>query len=210
MTYRFDTVWNACTPALSEEIIAFWTSENALPAEDDPAERTGQTVVVARDSDGRIAGTCTAYLRVVPRLGQPMYYFRMFFSGGHRRRYSIIPMMKEAQKALSAFNSGLPAAGIAGCGHGGRERQSKAPHKPDMAGRIQFHRLLAAQPAFVCLLLSGCQAAAASQASDRLKSIQARTGRHIRERISMPYQYQTVWKNVNPELSRRNHCILDQ
>ena len=108
MTYRFDTVWNACTPALSEEIIAFWTSENALPAEDDPAERTGQTVVVARDRDGRIAGTCTAYLRVVPRLGQPMYYFRMFFSGSHRRKYSIIPMMKEAQKALSAYNSGLP------------------------------------------------------------------------------------------------------
>jgi hypothetical protein len=108
VTYRFDTVWNACTPALSEEIIAFWRSENALPAEDDPALRTGQTVVVARDMDGRIAGTCTAYLRVVPRLGQPMYYFRMFFSGGHRRRYSIIPMMKEAQKALSAHNSGLP------------------------------------------------------------------------------------------------------
>lgn len=108
MDYRFETVWTACTPALSEEIIAFWKSENALPVEDDPAERTGQTVVVARDRDGGIAGTCTAYLRVVPRLGQPMYYFRMFFSSGHRRKYSIIPMMKEAQKALSAYNSGLP------------------------------------------------------------------------------------------------------
>lgn len=108
MDYRFETVWTACTPALSEEIIAFWKSENALPLEDDPAERTGQTVVVARDRDGGIAGTCTAYLRVVPRLGQPMYYFRMFFSSGHRRKYSIIPMMKEAQKALSAYNSGLP------------------------------------------------------------------------------------------------------
>jgi hypothetical protein len=106
--YNFETVWNVCSPALIEEVIAFWTAENALPTEDDPAVRAGQTVVVARDRDGGIAGTCTAYLRVVPRLGQPMYYYRMFFSSGHRRKYSIIPMMKEAQKALSAYNSGLP------------------------------------------------------------------------------------------------------
>lgn len=108
MDYNFETVWNVCSPALIEEVIAFWTAENALPAEDDPAVRAGQTVVVARNRDGGIAGTCTAYLRVVPRLGQPMYYYRMFFSSGHRRKYSIIPMMKEAQKALSAYNSGLP------------------------------------------------------------------------------------------------------
>ncbi len=108
MDYNFETVWNVCSPALIEEVIAFWTAENALPTEDDPAVRAGQTVVVARDRDGGIAGTCTAYLRVVPRLGQPMYYYRMFFSSGHRRKYSIIPMMKEAQKALSAYNSGLP------------------------------------------------------------------------------------------------------
>jgi hypothetical protein len=109
VNYRFDTVWNACSAALIEEIVAFWKAEAALPEGEDGYERASQTIVLARDVDGRIAGTCTAYLRAVPRLGQPMYYLRMFFSSGHQRRYSIIPMMKEAQKALSAYNSGLPA-----------------------------------------------------------------------------------------------------
>ncbi len=108
MTYRFETVWNACTPALVDEIVGFWTQENALPENGNANERAKQTIVLARDGDGRIAGICTAYLRTVPRLGQPMYYFRMYFSTAHRRSYSIIPLMKEAQKALSEYNRSLP------------------------------------------------------------------------------------------------------
>lgn len=109
MTYQFDTVWNACSTALIKEVVAFWKAEEALPKDVDGHGRAKQTIVLARDGDGGIAGISTAYLRVVPRLGQPMYYLRMYFSSEHRGMHTIMPMMKHALKALTEYNSRLAA-----------------------------------------------------------------------------------------------------
>lgn len=109
MDYNFETVWNKHTPALTEEIIAFWTAENALPTDENAQERAKQAVVLARDGDNRIIGISTAQIRTIHRIGQPMYYFRMYFDAAHRGMHSIKPMMKEALQALSEHNCGLPA-----------------------------------------------------------------------------------------------------
>jgi hypothetical protein len=114
MTYRFETVWTACTPALSEEIIAFWTGENALPAGENALDRSKQTVIVTRDGDGRIVGTATAYLRTVPRLGQPMYYYRMYCNANHRGQRTGFEMLQLSQSVLCDYSKSKDASNAIG------------------------------------------------------------------------------------------------
>ncbi len=107
MTFTYDAVWKKISPALSDEIIAFWRAENALPGHDDLAKRAQQVVVVMRDEQGKIAAVSTAILDVIPRLQQPLYYYRTFCAEAHRNNRTSIPMMKASQQALLAYNLAL-------------------------------------------------------------------------------------------------------
>lgn len=103
MDYNYETVWNDHTPDLIKEIIAFWTAENALPADEIPLNRAKQSVVVTRDSDGRIVGTSTVQARIVPRLAQTMYYYRMYSNAEHRGQRTGYAMLEKTQAVLEAF-----------------------------------------------------------------------------------------------------------
>ena len=52
MAYQYQNVWKQVTPALAEEITAFWIAEKALPRNAKPDARAQQVVVVMRDDDG--------------------------------------------------------------------------------------------------------------------------------------------------------------
>jgi hypothetical protein len=110
--YKFESVWNAHTPELIEEIIAFWTMEKALPPDEIPSKRAKEAVVVTRDRDGRIVGTATAHARIVPRLAQPMYYYRMYSSAEHRGQHTGYAMLEKTQAVLEEFTKAqaTPAA----------------------------------------------------------------------------------------------------
>ena len=112
MDYNFETVWNGQTPDLINEIITFWTKENALPTDEIPLNRCKETVIVTRGSDGRIVGTSTAYARVVPRLGQPMYYYRMYSDAEHRGQRTGYAMLEKTKAVLEEFTraQATPAA----------------------------------------------------------------------------------------------------
>ena len=103
MEYRFETVWKNQTPALLDEIIAFWAQEKALNTEQLAQQRAKQSVVVMRDEKGGIAAVSTAIARVLPRLRQPMFYYRSFCAEAHRGQNTSIPMMKASQKALHEY-----------------------------------------------------------------------------------------------------------
>ena len=112
MEYNSETVWNDHTPDLIKEIIAFWTTENALPPDEIPLNRAKETVIVTRDSDGRIVGTSTVQARIVPRLAQPMYYYRMYSNAEHRGQRTGYAMLEKTQTVLGEFTKAqaTPAA----------------------------------------------------------------------------------------------------
>ncbi len=105
--YRYQNVWQKVSEELSAEIVAFWKAESALPANGNPVNRAQQTVVVMRGKGGEIAAISTAILQTIPRLRQPMYYYRTFCAEKHRNNNTSIPIMLESQKALHEFNLGL-------------------------------------------------------------------------------------------------------
>lgn len=101
--YRYQNVWQNVSEELSTEIVAFWKSESALPAEEDGTERAKQAVTVMRDADGAIAAISTVVIKRIPRLQQPLYYYRSFCAERHRGRRTMLDMLGNSQDTLRAF-----------------------------------------------------------------------------------------------------------
>ena len=104
MTHETVTVWKQVTPELREELKAFWR-DNKLTVED---ARADQAVCVIRGDDGAIRGVATAALKILPRLRQPMYYYRLFLARELRGHQHFLPFFRHALQALQDYNAGLP------------------------------------------------------------------------------------------------------
>jgi hypothetical protein len=100
-------VWKQVTPALVDELTRFWLDHNAIANVDKAALRAQQAVVVARDGDGALCGVATAVVRVLPRLRQPLYYYRQFFAPRLRGRYQALTFFRRAKQVLQAYNASL-------------------------------------------------------------------------------------------------------
>lgn len=100
-------VWKAVTPELADELVAFWRDNQAIAAEGIARRRSEQVVCIARDEKGALCGVGTAMLKVLPRLRQPMYYFRQFFAKSLRGQHHFIPFYQACKQALEDYNAGL-------------------------------------------------------------------------------------------------------
>ena len=100
-------VWKKVTPELEAELVQFWTSNNAIGAETDAAKRAKQVVCIARDENGALVGASTAHPRIVPRLRQPMYYYRNFVAEAARGQQLAPQFLEQSKQALQAYNLGL-------------------------------------------------------------------------------------------------------
>lgn len=107
MEFTYQPVWKKITPELTQEIIAFWTAEDALPKQEKPEARAQQAVVVMRDPEGNMAAVCTATVRITPRLRQPLYYYRTFCAKAYRGHHTVQPMVNHAKQTLLAYNQNL-------------------------------------------------------------------------------------------------------
>lgn len=107
MKVDFVPVWKEVTPALEAELIAFWRDNKAIGDEATAAVRARQAVCIARDEDGALGGVVTAVIKVLPRLRQPMYYYRMFFSRALRGQQQFLPIYLCAKQVLQNYNAGL-------------------------------------------------------------------------------------------------------
>lgn len=101
--YRFENTWQNVNERLCAEIVAFWKAESALPADEDGTERAKQAVTVMRDADGSIAAISTVIIKRIPRLQQPLYYYRTFCAERHRGRRTMLDMLSHSQDTLRAF-----------------------------------------------------------------------------------------------------------
>lgn len=103
-------VWRQVTPALAEELMRFWLDHKAIANAEQAARRAQQAIVVARDAGGALCGVATAVVRILPRLRQPLYYYRQFFAPKLRGRYQALTVFRRAKQVLQEYNATLPRA----------------------------------------------------------------------------------------------------
>lgn len=110
MKTEFIPVWKRVTPELAQELVVFWQANKAIAQADDAAKRAMQAVCIVRDEAGTLCGVVTAVIKVLPRLRQPMYYYRMFFARALRGQQQFLPAFVEAKRILQDYNAGLAVA----------------------------------------------------------------------------------------------------
>lgn len=102
-------VWKQVTPDLTTELVDLWGRTHAIPDAEKATARARQTVCIARDANGALCGVGTAFVRVLPRLRQPMYYYRQFFAPEFRGLKQTIPFFNRARQLLQDYNAALAA-----------------------------------------------------------------------------------------------------
>ena len=110
MTAEFVPVWKAVSPELGAELLAFWREHRAIGDEAAANARASQAVCIARDEDGAICGVGTAVVKTLPRLRQPMYYYRQFFARSLRGHRQELPFYRHCKQVLQDYNADLPVA----------------------------------------------------------------------------------------------------
>lgn len=101
-------VWKQVTPETKAEVLAFWTRNRAIGDPERAQQRADEVVCLARGDDGELCGVSTAVIRVLPRLLQPMYYYRLFLAKSVRGQGQVIPFYNKAREVLQAYNASLP------------------------------------------------------------------------------------------------------
>ena len=100
-------VWKQVTPELARELVAFWRDNQAISDESAATRRVEQVVCIARDEAGALCGVGTAVVKVLPRLRQPMYYYRQFFAKGLRGQHQELAFYQRCKQVLQEYNRGL-------------------------------------------------------------------------------------------------------
>lgn len=108
MSLEIFPVWKNITPELEAELVQFWVSNKAIVDEKLAAERAKQVVCLARSEQGGIIGVSTAQPRIVPRLRQPMYYYRNFIVADYRGKQLSMPFLLKSKQVLQDYNLALP------------------------------------------------------------------------------------------------------
>ena len=109
MPTEFVSTWGQVTPELQSELVDLWARNGALRDPSIAGARARQAVCIARDGKGALVGVGTAALRVLPRLRQPMYYYRQFFAPELRGKGQAVAFFNHARQVLQAHNAALPA-----------------------------------------------------------------------------------------------------
>lgn len=107
LAIQIEPVWNQITPELTAELRAFWRENNAIGDPQMANERAQQAICVARAATGKICGVSTAVLCVLPRLLQPMYYYRTFLAKTARGQGLVTAMHNQSHEILQTYNQAL-------------------------------------------------------------------------------------------------------
>jgi hypothetical protein len=112
--YRLVTDWQQLDPATGEAIRTFWLRERANVQGDEATRRLAEVVAHIEDANGEVAAVATVATKTLPRLGQPMYYYRCFVGKAWRSRKMVRPLLRHTQKVLESYarENGYPCIGI--------------------------------------------------------------------------------------------------
>ena len=112
--YRYVTDWMQLDPEVGETIRAFWLREQANVEGERATQRLHEVVAHVLDEHGELAALSTAQTKILPRLGQPMYYYRCFVGQQWRSSKLVRPLLRYTQKVLEAYarKHGYPCIGV--------------------------------------------------------------------------------------------------
>jgi hypothetical protein len=103
-------VWKDIGPELRRELVDLWARTRSITDAFTAQSRSSQAVCIARDGSGAIVAVGTAMVRVLPRLQEPLYYYRQFFAPEVRGQGLAVSFYNRARAVLAAYNASLPAA----------------------------------------------------------------------------------------------------
>lgn len=83
-TYTIHNVYRRSTPEQSEEILAFWKRNNALPNAEEAQKRVKQVVMMVTGSGGEVVGVSTVYPGQIQNDNREYFFYRMFIQPGDR------------------------------------------------------------------------------------------------------------------------------
>jgi hypothetical protein len=113
-TFRFVSHWKIESVENDDAVLQFWEREGALVNDVKAQERLREVVLDARDADGRLAAVCTVVPMTLPRLAQPMYYYRCFIGKQWRKTRLVFKLLIRAFEVLEEYAraQGFPCIGI--------------------------------------------------------------------------------------------------
>jgi hypothetical protein len=101
--YTTITDWQQLDPADGEAIRAFWLRERANVEGDEARRRLSQVVAHVVDERGETVAVATVEPKILPRLGQPLYYYRCFVGKAWRSSKLVRPLLRHTQKVLERY-----------------------------------------------------------------------------------------------------------
>jgi len=101
--YRTVTDWKQLDAEAGEAIRAFWARESANVEGEEATRRLQQVVAHVLDEAGEIAAVATAAPKILPRLGQPLYYYRCFVGNAWRSGRLVRPLLRHTQRVLDDY-----------------------------------------------------------------------------------------------------------
>jgi hypothetical protein len=112
--FRYVAHWQTDLPDEGEAVLAFWKRENALGDESTARNRLKEVVLHARNEADEIAGVCTVVPVTLPRLGQPMYYYRCFIGRDWRKSMLVLHLLNRSFEVLEGYarNNNYPCIGV--------------------------------------------------------------------------------------------------
>ncbi|HEX7338570.1 MAG TPA: hypothetical protein VF271_01405 [Rhodanobacteraceae bacterium] len=114
--HRYETItdWQHLDPAVGATIRAFWLREQANVAGAEATRRLAEVVAHIVDENGNLAAVATAGVKVLPRLGQPLYYYRCFVGQAWRSSKLVRPLLRRSQDVLQHYAraNGYPCIGV--------------------------------------------------------------------------------------------------
>jgi hypothetical protein len=113
-SFRYITDWKQLDTETADAIRAFWTREQANVEGEEALRRVQQVVVHVVDENDEIVAIATAVPKVLPRLGQPLYYYRCFVGKAWRSGKLIRPLLRHTQRVLEDYAeaNGFPCIGV--------------------------------------------------------------------------------------------------
>ncbi|HET7932434.1 MAG TPA: hypothetical protein VFL63_13725 [Rhodanobacteraceae bacterium] len=101
--FRYVTDWQNLDDDDAQAIREFWLREHANVAGAEAERRVQQTIARVLDAEGELVAVSTAEPKVIPRLMQPMYYYRCFVGAAWRDRKLARPLLRHSFDALEAW-----------------------------------------------------------------------------------------------------------
>jgi hypothetical protein len=101
--FTFITHWKQESESEDTVVSTFWQAEGALSNDVKASERLRQVILRAQSEDGKVAAVCTAVPITMPRLAQPMYYYRCFIGKDFRKTRLVIDILGRAFDVLEEY-----------------------------------------------------------------------------------------------------------